>query len=300
MAIILITGTSSGIGYETAVLLTKNGHKVYATMRNPNRSSQLQKLADKEKFDLTVLKLDVLDDQSVEKAVETVLSKEKNIDVLINNAGIHSWGAIEELPMELFEANMDTNYFGALRCIKAVLPSMRKNKSGTIINISSIAGKLYSNFHGAYAASKAALEALSEALAQEVAPYNIKVFIVQPGITGTPIFSKVNTVSADTNYPNIKRFLSMFAASLENPIPPVYAAEVINEIVSGKRNTMRNPAGPDAEVFLGFRASLTDEDWANSTTVDNQTWISGIEQMGLNVRKHMQNDEMPKFGNTDL
>jgi len=190
---------------------------------------------------------------------------------------------------------MDTNYFGVVRCIKAVLPSMRKNKSGSIINISSIAGKLYSNFHGAYAASKAALEAFSEALAQEVAPYNIKIFLVEPGITQTPIFEKTNKISAATNYPNIKRFVSMFAASLENPISTDHAAEVVNEIVSGKRNTMRNSAGADAEGFLAFRASLKDEDWVSSVMVDDETWITQWEQMGMGVRKFMEADGLPVF-----
>ena len=293
--IILITGTSTGIGNVTAQLLARNNYTVYATMRNLQHSTLLQQLAKEEKLDLHVLQLNVLDDNSVQQAINTVLSKEGKIDVLVNNAGIHSWGAIEELPMELFKANMETNYFGTLRCIKAVLPSMRKNKSGVIINISSIAGKLYSNFHGAYAPSKAALEALSEALAQEVMPDNIKVFLVEPGITETPIFSKSNKVLDNTNYPNIKRFISMFAASLDNPISPAHTAQVINEIVSGKRNAMRNPAGADAEGFLNFRASMKDEEWINSVMIDDETWITGMEQMGLSVRKHMQSAKLPEF-----
>lgn len=294
--IILITGTSTGIGYSTAALLARNGHTVYAGMRTPEASPRLQQLAEEEKLKLTVLKMDVLKDADVQNAVETVLSKEKRMDVLVNNAGTHAWGAVEELPMDLFREIMETNYFGALRCIKAILPSMRENKNGTIVNISSVAGKMYSNFHGAYSATKAALEALSESLAQEVAPFNIKVFLVQPGITDTPIFNKTNKIPADTHYPNIKRFLSMFAASLnENPISTDWAAETINEIVAGKRNLMRNPAGPDAPVFLTFRSSLTDEDWANSVLVDDVTWIAGMEQMGLPVSKYMQAAGFPRF-----
>ena len=294
--VIIITGTSSGIGYATAETLARNGHTVYATMRDPQRSPQLQQLVDEEKLDLHILQLDVLDDQSVQKAVNAVLEKERRIDVLVNNAGIHNWGAVEEMPMEFFKDNMETNFFGALRCIKAVLPSMRENRSGIIINISSIAGELYSNFHGAYSPSKAALEALSESLAQEVAPYNVKVFIVQPGITKTPILNKVNKIPANTNYPNIKRFLSMFAASLgDNPISPAFAADIINDIVSEKRNTMRNPAGPDATVLLGFRASMTDEDWAKSVMIDDATWITAMEQMGMGVGKYMQAEGLPQF-----
>ena len=173
MSVIVITGSSTGIGYATAETLARNGHTVYATMRNPQASPQLQQKAAENQLPVTVLKMDVLDDHSVEKAIDLVLKKEDHIDVLVNNAGIGSWGAVEDLPMDLFKADMETNYFGAVRCIKAVLPSMRKRKSGYIINISTVAAKVFSNFHGTYCASKAALEALSESLAQELVPFNI-------------------------------------------------------------------------------------------------------------------------------
>src|SRR6476646_9492717 len=124
MPVILITGCSTGIGYAAAETLARNGHTVYATMRSPQRSPQLKQLADQEKFSLTVLPMDVTDDRSVKDTFGIVMSKEGHLDVLVNNAGIHSWGAVEELPMELFKAAMDTNYFGTLRCIKEVLPSM--------------------------------------------------------------------------------------------------------------------------------------------------------------------------------
>ena len=118
------------------------------------------------------------------------MKKEGKIDVLINNAGISDFGAVEELPMDSFNNDMNTNYFGTVRCIKAVLPSMRKRKSGLIINVSTVAGKLFSNFHSTYCASKAAVEAFSESLAQEVLPFNIKVVVVQPAFIETPIFNK--------------------------------------------------------------------------------------------------------------
>jgi len=113
---------------------------------------------------------------------------EKQIDALVNNAGVGSWGALEELSMEFFRTDMETNYFGTVRCIKAVTPSMRKRRSGTIINVTSVAGKLYSNFHAPYCSSKATTEAMSEALSQELIPYNVRVALVEPGIIETPIF----------------------------------------------------------------------------------------------------------------
>jgi NAD(P)-dependent dehydrogenase (short-subunit alcohol dehydrogenase family) len=295
MPVILITGSSTGLGYATAETLARNGHTVYATMRNPKRSPQLQQLAEDNRLPITILPMDVLDDQSVQSAISFVLSKEGHIDVLVNNAGISALGAVEELPMELFKADMDTNYFGTVRCIKTVLPSMRERKAGCIINMSSAAGEMFSNFHGTYCASKAAVEAFSECLAQELAPFNIRVAVVQPAFIETPIFNKVNEIPSDTHYPNIKRYLSLFAATLENHESPNKVGEAINDIVSGKRNAFRTPVGLYAEGFLNFRASMTDEDWINSVSASDDDWIIGMEQMGIQVRKHMKAEGLPKL-----
>src|SRR5205085_872662 len=195
---------------------------------------------------------------------------------------------------EIIRRDRETNYFGTVRCIKAVLPQMRERRSGTIINVTSVAGKVYSNFHGAYSASKAAVEAFSEALAQEVAPYNIRIAIVQPGITETPIFNKVNEYPENPKYPNFKRFMSLFAASLENHVSPSIAANVINDIVEGKSTKLRHPAGPDATPLMSWRAAASDEDWTNSVLIDDETWIAFMEQnMGLNVGKYMRKPEIP-------
>ena len=295
MSVIVITGSSTGIGYATAETLARNGHSVYATMRNPQGSPQLKRKADENQLPVTVLKMDVLDDQSVEEAIDFVLKKEDHIDVLVNNAGIGSWGAVEDLSMELFKADMETNYFGAVRCIKAVLPSMRKRKAGYIINISTVAAKVFSNFHGTYCASKAALEALSETLAQELVPFNIRVALVQPAFIETPIFNKINKTPPDTQYPNIKRYFSLFAAALENHEPANKVADVINDIIAGRQNDFRIPVGLYAQGFLDFRASLRDEDWINSVSVSNEEWINSMEQMGLKVGKYMQAEGLPKI-----
>jgi len=295
MSIILITGSSTGLGYATAETLARNGHTVYATMRNPQRSPQLQQAADDNNLPITILPMDVLDDQSVQNAFDFVFSKQDRIDVLVNNAGMASWGAVEELPLKLFKADMDTNYFGTLRCIKAVLPSMRKRKAGRIINMSTVAAKVFSNFHGPYCASKAALEAMSESLAQELVPYNIRVTLVQPAFIETPVFNKVNEVPSDTHYPNIKRYFSLFAAALENHESANKVADVINDIVSGKQNDFRIPVGLYAEGFVKFRESMRDEEWINSVSASDEEWINGMEQMGLKVRKYMEADGLPQL-----
>jgi NAD(P)-dependent dehydrogenase (short-subunit alcohol dehydrogenase family) len=191
---------------------------------------------------------------------------------------------------------METNYFGTLRCIKAVLPAMRERRQGTIINISSVAGKVYSNFHCTYAPTKAAVEALSECLAQEVQPYGIKVALVEPGVIETPIFSKEYKLPEKTNYPNIKRFLAFFAASVENHVSPDQVAIAIEDIIQGRSTTFRNTAGADAAPLMGWRASQKDEDWIASTSIDDETWISGMEQgMNLNVRRYMNDPSLINF-----
>jgi NAD(P)-dependent dehydrogenase (short-subunit alcohol dehydrogenase family) len=295
MAIILITGSSTGIGYATAETFARNGHTVYATMRNPQSSPQLRQRANDDRLPITILPMDVLDDQSVQNAFDFVFSKEDGIDVLVNNAGIASWGAVEELPLELFKADMDTNYFGTLRCIKAVLPSMRKRKAGRIINISTVAAKVFSNFHGAYCASKAALEAVSESLAQELVPYNIQITLVQPAFIETSIFSKINEIPSRTHYPNVKRYLSLFAAALENHESASKVADVINDILSGRQSDFRILVGLYAEGFLKYRESMRDKDWINSVSVGDEDWINNMEQMGLKVRKYMQAEGLPQF-----
>ncbi|MES2892169.1 MAG: SDR family oxidoreductase [Bacteroidota bacterium] len=296
MAVILITGCSTGIGYATALTLARSGHTVYASMRDPGRSPQLKETAEQEKLNLTTLPIDVLDPGSITDAVTGILAKEKHVDVLVNNAGVGAWGSVEELEMDLFQRDMDTNYFGTVRCIKAVLPGMRERRAGTIINVTSVAGRLYSNFHGGYCASKAAVEALSESLAQEVAPFNIKIAIVEPGIVETPIFSKINSYPDQMLYPNLKRYMSIFTASLENHVQPSVVADVINDIVAGKSDRLRHPAGPDAVPLLNWRSSTPDEEWVNSVNIDDKTWIENMEQnMGLQVRKYMEASEMPVF-----
>ena len=295
MSVVFITGSSTGIGLATAIHLAKTGHKVYATMRNPSKSS-LPSIINTEDLPIDILSMDVDSDESVADAVGQVLQQEGAIDVLINNAGISALGAIEELPLAAFRADMETNYFGTVRCIQAVLPSMRQRKKGLIINVSSVAGKIYSNFHGTYAPTKAAVEALSESLAQEVMPLGIRVALVEPGVIGTPIFSKAYQIPRNTAYPSVKRFLSFFAASVDNHVSPQEVAKVISDVVEGRRTRFRNPAGPDAVPLLEWRASQKDEDWVASTSIDDETWIQATEQgMNLRVRRYMEDPALIHF-----
>ena len=164
----LITGTSKGIGFETALSFARAGYKVFATMRNLEAAASLKQRITDESLPILIYKMDVDSDESVKQCIDKIMQEHGTIDVLVNNAGIERHGSVEELPMADFKAVMETNYFGVIRCIQAVLPQMRQNKSGCIINVVSVAGKIANSPLSAYAASKHALEALTESLAQEV------------------------------------------------------------------------------------------------------------------------------------
>src|SRR6266436_6338647 len=196
----IVTGTSTGIGLATAVALARAGHDVYATMRNPAAAPELAGIARKDKLPIKILPMDVDDDGSVNRAVAEVLSAAGRIDVLVNNAGVQGSGPIEEVPLAEFRRNMETNYFGVLRCIQAVLPGMRKQGDGHIINVSTVGGRITGLSQGPYCGSKFALEAVSEILAGEVKSFGIRVAIVEPGVTETPIFDKRRSISANSPY----------------------------------------------------------------------------------------------------
>src|SRR5438105_13699974 len=178
MATVLITGTSKGIGLATALHLGRAGHKVYATMRNPSRAPELGERAAANKLPVKISVMDVDSDSSMKTAIDSIRADTGHIDVLVNNAGVERTGSIEELPLAEFRAVMETNYFGAIRCIQAVAPHMRQRRSGCIINVSSVAGRIAIAPMAPYTASKFALEALSEALAQEMKTFNVRVAIV--------------------------------------------------------------------------------------------------------------------------
>uniref|UniRef100_UPI0040472AC0 SDR family oxidoreductase n=1 Tax=Mariniflexile sp. TaxID=1979402 RepID=UPI0040472AC0 len=284
MKTVLITGTSKGIGLETALAFGRAGYKVFATMRNPDKASDFKQKIKSESLDISILKMDVDSDVSVKQCMDTIIQKHDSVDVLVNNAGIERHGSIEELTMKDFKDVMETNYFGVLRCTKAFLPLMRKNQKGCIVNLASVSGHISSGPLGAYAASKFALEALSEALAGEVKPFNIRVAIVEPGIINTQM---ANDISVDEKsiYPHSKRLAGLFSASLQTPTPPTLVAEKILEIAESNSWKLRHPVGPDAEPFIAWRASMTDEQWVDWNATNDDDWYEAVQNtFGLNAR----------------
>lgn len=285
MKLTLITGTNKGIGLETALTFGRAGYKVLATMRNPENASALKQKIKEESLDINVYKMDVDSDSSVKQCMDTIIQKYGSVDVLVNNAGIERHGSIEEMSIDDFQAVMNTNYLGVLRCTKALLPKMRENKNGCIINVASVSGHISSSPLGAYAASKYALEAISEALAQEVKPFNIKVAIIEPGIINTDMAIDIS-VDDTSIYPHSKRLAGLFAASLKTPTPPSLVADKIFEVAENNNWKLRHPVGPDAEPFMAWRASMTDEQWVDWNAAKDEDWYRSVEQdFGLNARR---------------
>jgi NAD(P)-dependent dehydrogenase (short-subunit alcohol dehydrogenase family) len=285
MASVLITGASRGIGLEAALAFGRAGYNVYATMRNPSQSPDLTETAAREKLPIKVSTMDVDSDHSVSHAIAAIHKEHGPIDVLVNNAGVAPVGSVEEFPLAEFRAVMETNYFGAIRCIQALLPHMRQRRSGCIINVTSIGGRISSGPLAAYNASKWALEALSEALAGEMKTFNVRVAIVEPGIIDTEMARRLRELPNQSLYRQRARFASLFAASLKNPVPPSLVARKIVEIVESGTWQLRHPVGPDAVPFLQWRRQMADEEWVDLNASDDEAWYSRLERdFGLDAR----------------
>lgn len=266
MAVVLITGTSTGIGLATALQFARSGNKVYATMRNPDGgSAALQAAAKAENLKLNIARLDVTDNASVERAVDAILVEAGRIDVLVNNAGIGPLSVLERTTDAEAHDIFETNVFGALRMIRAVVPGMREQRSGAIVNISSVAGKVAAIGSGLYAASKHALEAISESLALETRPFGIRVAIIEPGFFKTPIIDKATgALHLDPASPYAAaeaRIAAIYGQGNTIGGEPETVAKIIENAVTTSDPKLRYTAGVDADVFIRGRFAGTDEEW---------------------------------------
>ena len=289
MKTVLVTGANRGIGLETSLVFAKAGYKVFATMRNPDNAIELNERILKDKLEIVVMKMDVDSDDSVNECISKIHHENGLVDVIVNNAGIERHGAIEEMDISVFKEVMETNYFGIVRCVKAVLPAMRQAKKGCIINIASVAGKISSSPLAPYAASKFAVEAFSEALAQEVKSFNIRVGIIEPGIINTDMARDIRHGQRDSNYPQSFRFGGMFAASLENPTSPTLVADTILSVAESETWKLRYPVGPDAQPFLDWRKDMTDEQWVDWNAQNDNDWYDAVkETFGLDARINVE------------
>ena len=251
MARVLITGCSTGFGRATAVELTKRGHEVLSSARRPETLDDLD-VSDK-------LRLDVDDDASVADAVKQV----GRIDALVNNAGFGITGPIEHVPLPEFRRMFETNVVGAVRMIQAVLPQMRERGSGTIVNVTSLAGLVTPPTGGAYSATKHALEAVSEALHYEVGHFGIRIALVEPGFFETDFQGKEPRFGLDAPpYDELDRQWAVAFEKLRGGGPAEGAepvAQVIADAVEGTEQKLRWPVGADAEMVLAARSTMDDE-----------------------------------------
>lgn len=252
-----ITGTSSGFGLLTSIQLASDGYRVVASMREPSKGTLLTQLATEAEVSdrISIVQLDVSNELDVESVILRTIEQYGKIDVLINNAGIGGHGFVEEIPLQEWRRTFETNFFGALACIRAVLPHMRTRKSGTIVNVGSIGGRLASPGAGPYSASKFALEALSESLRLEMVPFGVKVCIVEPGAFKTDMWKKAEDIiffNENSPYANGVESIRTWAAyEAENSADPMEVVRVIQDILASEAPTLRYPVGRMANQNVG-------------------------------------------------
>jgi len=262
----LVTGSSSGIGYETSLMLARNGFLTYATMRNLNKGVDIKAIAAKENLPIRITQLDVTDDGSINNAIHAILSEAGRIDVLANNAGYVLDGAFEHLSMDEIKAQYETNVFGLIRTTQAVLPIMREQKSGIIVNISSGAGRFGYPGGSAYVSTKFAIEGLSESMVYELEPFGIKVILIEPGVIRTNIFNSIVVAkkSQDPNSPYTQitqKMASAFEELMKNASSPELVAKVVLEAVTNQNPNFRYLAGKDVETWLDAKRNMSDEEF---------------------------------------
>ena len=266
----VVTGSSTGIGYETSLMLARNGFQTYGTMRKleEEKSKPLTEVAKNENLQLQVIELDVDNDKSVTDAINTIVDERKRIDVLINNAGYALGGALEDSSMNEIKAQFETNFFGAVRVMKAVLPVMRRQGAGKIVNITSMGGRISIPLSSSYHGSKFALEGLSESIQYELEPFGIKIILIEPGAVGSNFWKniKIAKSSSDSNSQYTQfgnKILKAFKEMEEDVISPSVVAKVILEAVTSDNPQLRYIVGEDASKTIEARKNMSDKEFGN-------------------------------------
>lgn len=262
MSVILVTGCSTGIGQETALHLARAGHDVYAAVRTPGNADELKEKIAAENLPVSIVALDLTKPETIDAAVAEVVTKGGRIDVLVANAGIGAGSSVEETPLETVREIFETNYFGNVSLFRAVTPHLRRQRSGNIVVVGSLAGRYVAGCHAHYSASKWAIEGLCEAMAQEMAEFGAHVSIIEPGCVATPMWTKVSPSDAPPLYPNnVARLMRFFEFGLRAPAMPSDVAAVIEEAITAERPKFRYPVGTDAVQVTSARESVSENEW---------------------------------------
>ena len=271
--IALVTGSSSGIGFETSLRLARNGIYTYATMRNLSKSGEILGYARKDNLPLQILRLDVTNKESISETVDKIISEKSRIDIVVNNAGYSLLGPLEQLDISEIKEEFETNFFGIIKLIQSVLPIMRKQGYGRIINISSLAGRIGFPLSSAYVSSKFALEGLVESLRYEVQHFGIHVCLIEPGVIKTNFVNNMklgkNVITLrNKNKDNppyveiLQKRISAFKPRFEKGSPASDVADMVLEAVTSDNPKTRYLVGEDTLKMMEKRKNITDEEFA--------------------------------------
>ena len=269
----VVTGANSGIGRATALHLAQQGYRVFGTVRSIEKAGKLQSRATELGITVELIEMDVADDASVQRGFADIFRTTDRVDVLVNNAGIGGNGVVEESTPQMYHDAFNVNVVGAIRCTQQVLPKMRARKSGTIVNITSVVGKFAAVAQAPYVASKWAFEGVSEELAQEVAPFGIRVVIIEPGVTKSSIFAKnIDAPNQSGAYDaHYRRMFAFYAAGITNATPAEDVGILIHHAITTDTPQLRYAcswAGP--EIVAG-RAKQSDTEWVSMAASENDS-----------------------------
>jgi NAD(P)-dependent dehydrogenase (short-subunit alcohol dehydrogenase family) len=267
----VVTGANSGIGRATAIHLAKQGSRVFGTVRALGKADKMRAMADEAGVGIELVELDVADDASVAAGFEQILGTAGRVDHLVNNAGVGGNAVAEECPTSLYLDIMNINLCGAVRCIQAVLPQMRERGSGTIVNITSVTGRIAALAQSPYVTSKWAFEGLSEGLAQELAPFGIRVAIIEPGVTKSAIFAKnIDTPNSTGAYEtHYRRMFQFYAAGMNQATDPFEVAEVIHQAITTDEPRLRYPVSWCGPEMAALHDRIDDDDWVALGAIEN-------------------------------
>lgn len=284
----VVTGANSGIGRATAIQLAAEGHAVYGTVRSIDKAGKLKSMAADAGVDINLVELDIADDESVKAGFGRILDEAGRVDVLVNNAGVGGNAVAEECPPSMYLDVMNVNLCGAVRCLQQVLPGMRERRSGAIVNVTSVVGKLAALAQSPYVTSKWAFEGLSEGLAQELAPFGIRVAIVEPGVTKSAIFAKNidapnQTGAYDAAY---RRMFQFYAAGMAKATDPFEVAKLVHHAVTTDQPQLRYAVSWGAKEIIEGRAVMSDADWvAMGDIADDDAYYDAFQAaFGLDLR----------------